>query len=472
MITLFVDANLFIQCKDIKSLKWDDLFPNKTLKLLIPRAVQKEIDGFKAQGNGRRSKKAKSASAYFKEILNNEGDFHITSNVSIGFTPIKQLSTMDREVGLDSNKNDDLIIQDILSYQKLYPNEAVTLLTHDSGLMVTAKAYDVTFKDIPECWLLEPESDDKDKKIKDLEKRIQAFEANYPEIEIQAYANNSEVTSPLTLKVMEHPPLSDSEIDALINKIKQKSPMKTNFDEKPKSATSLQVALYNRLIGENLYTPPSEDKILEYKDVLYPNWIKSVRKNLHNLHDVLNKNKNICNINVTIDNTGLTPAENVLFEVKATDNLALYLHSEGDFIDKGLSLPMPPEPPRGKSISSIASLVALHNKGSGRELNFQALLQPSRARDKNSFYWKTKPDILSSTWIRECEEFRHKLHSEEITIRVIPELSNKPKGGKITCSVSARNLPNPINLSVIMKVEYVAGNTYEEAEELIEWLEP
>ncbi len=143
MTTLFVDTNLFLQCKDIKSLKWEPLFPNSKLKILIPRAVQKEIDNFKGQGNTRRSKKAKAASTFFKEILNSPNGLDITSEVNISFPSRRELASTEREPSLDSNKNDDSIIQDILSYQKIYANESVCLLTNDSGLMVTAKEYGI-----------------------------------------------------------------------------------------------------------------------------------------------------------------------------------------------------------------------------------------------------------------------------------------------------------------------------------------
>lgn len=466
MITLFVDSNLFLQCKDIKNLDWENLFPKKTLKILIPRAVQKEIDGFKGQGNTRRSKRAKATSTYFKEVLKNTGALSITSQLSICFPSRRELSAIEREPSLDSNKNDDSIIQDILSYQKLHTNENVMLLTNDSGLMVTAREYGITFIDIPESWLLEPEPDDKDKKINDLEKRIKAFETNFPEIHIQANTNNEQSITTLAIKFTEYPELSSIEIDELINRIKLKNPMKVNFDDKLKSS-SLNLNSEIQFIGLNRYYPPSENNIREYTETLYPEWEEEVRASLTDINTYIHFQNNISNADIIITNNGQIPAEGVLFEVNSTEHFLLYLHTKDDLLDKGWELPIPPEAPKGKFVNSYASLTDLAHSLTTPKFDLPRLNDFPQPRDKNSFYWKSKPSTFSNKWVQECEEFRHQMQPEVTSLRLIPSFKQRPTGGKITCSVSAKNLPNPVNLSVIIKVSHELGNTYEEALKLI-----
>jgi rRNA-processing protein FCF1 len=471
MIILFVDANLFLQCKNITELEWEDLFPNQQLKILIPRAVQKEIDNFKGQGNTRRSKRAKLASAYFKEILKSTDSLVITNNTCISFPSRKELSKVEPESGLDSNKNDDSIIQDILSYQKLHLNEAVSLLTNDSNLMVTAKEYGISFNDIPESWFLEPEPDDKDKKISDLEKRIRAFETNFPVIKIHARTINEDNISSIEITLMEYPELSNIEIDKLLNLIKQKNPMTVNFDNNPKSS-SIYLSSEIQLVTRSRYSPPAETTIRNYTDNLYPQWAEKVRESLKVINTHIFLKKNISDADIIITNNGQVPAEGVLFEISLTEHFLLYSDEEKNILTRAWKLPDPPEAPNWKistfnnPLSSLTNSLLTPRFEAPRIDHFSQINFPN-SRDKNSFYWKNTPPTLSQTWVRECEEFRHQMQPEEITVKIIPKMGQRPTGGKITCSVSARNLPNPVTFSVNLKVTHKVGNTYDEALKLL-----
>lgn len=444
MTTLFVDTNLFLQCKDIKSLKWEPLFPNSKLKILIPRAVQKEIDNFKGQGNTRRSKKAKAASTFFKEILNSPNGLDITSEVNISFPSRRELASTEREPSLDSNKNDDSIIQDILSYQKIYANESVCLLTNDSGLMVTAKEYGIEFIDIPDGWLLEPEPDDKDKKIINLEKRIKALETNFPEIKIQVNTIDEQNIHSIAYTFLEFPELTSIEIDKLVALIKQKNPMKINFDDSQKGSS-----IRFQELTSTRYTPPSESSIKEYTNTLYPEWEEKIREQLKSINTNIYFNNNIFSANLFVSNDGQVPAESLLLEICLSEPFNLYFEKDGDFISKDWKLPAAPEPPKGKftipynSFSDLANSLIVPKIDTPRFGNLLSISTP-HSIDKNSFYWKNKPPIFSQKWVKECEEFRHQMQPEVITLKFIPNLSQIPTGGKITCSVSARNLPNPV----------------------------
>lgn len=50
MKTLFLDTNLFIQCREI-TLPWNEIVRDDSILLLIPRTVQEEIDRNKHNGN-------------------------------------------------------------------------------------------------------------------------------------------------------------------------------------------------------------------------------------------------------------------------------------------------------------------------------------------------------------------------------------------------------------------------------------
>jgi hypothetical protein len=55
-----------------------------------------------------------------------------------------------------------------------HPNDAVRVLTHDTGPMASAKMVGVEIAPIPDEWLLPPETSEKDKAIKALEAKVKS----------------------------------------------------------------------------------------------------------------------------------------------------------------------------------------------------------------------------------------------------------------------------------------------------------
>jgi len=45
MKVFFIDTNIFLQCRDLEQLPWSDMCEkDEHVQLLVPRAVQREID--------------------------------------------------------------------------------------------------------------------------------------------------------------------------------------------------------------------------------------------------------------------------------------------------------------------------------------------------------------------------------------------------------------------------------------------
>jgi len=67
MKVIFLDTNIFIQCREIEQLPWGELFEKeKHIILVIPRTVLEEIDRFKQEGNSRRAKRARKANSFIE----------------------------------------------------------------------------------------------------------------------------------------------------------------------------------------------------------------------------------------------------------------------------------------------------------------------------------------------------------------------------------------------------------------------
>ena len=101
---------------------------------------------------------------------------------------------------LDFTKADDELIGYIWEYRKRYNNRDVRLLTHDSGPMMTAKSIGLPFIPIPESWLLQPEPNKAERKIRWLEERIGQLQAG-PKFEVafvDQYENEIEILQHLS----------------------------------------------------------------------------------------------------------------------------------------------------------------------------------------------------------------------------------------------------------------------------------
>src|SRR4051812_29587906 len=110
---LFVDTNFFLQLKEPESLPWADIFSRPELLVMIPRTVQTEIDRLKQDGNSRRSKRARKASSFLRQLVQSPGVGLVVreSNprVLVGFPPIATHSFSIPST-LDPTRADDQII--------------------------------------------------------------------------------------------------------------------------------------------------------------------------------------------------------------------------------------------------------------------------------------------------------------------------------------------------------------------------
>ena len=139
---LFLDTNCFLQLKELHSLPWVDIFDESELWILVPRTVQGEIDRLKQDGNGRRSRRARKASALLRETIRTADERLLIREslprVVLGFPPVVERPRANPST-LDQTRADDQIVAEVLNYMQEHPLQQVAVLTNDSGLMLTAR---------------------------------------------------------------------------------------------------------------------------------------------------------------------------------------------------------------------------------------------------------------------------------------------------------------------------------------------
>ena len=475
---IFIDTNVFIQCRNIEQLPLEELFgKDEHIILFIPRTVLEEIDRHKQDGNSRRAKRARKANSFIRKIIFTKHTKIIIKNekplVEISFPP-EVNSYCNLPNFLDLSRPDDRIIAEILRYKKEHPDHHVAILTHDTGPLLTGKRCGISYYIVPDSWLLPPEPDPRDKKILELENKVRELKKNYPIIQVTSADVNGKEANEFSIEVLQYDQLTESEVDEIIKNIVQKNPMKTDFsdmlvEESRNQDNNLKINVSSGLLAyKKKYIPPTPEEIEIYKKEKYPQWLEKVKKYIISLANKFQKLPCTFLLSVKISNNGNVPAENVIVIFNALGDIYFNLPSRDENQDKDIDdFPRPPKPPEGywqrySLFNSIGSSQLIPHI----EPISSDLLIPKR-RDRNAFYWKdSKLTIPTKTWKFECDEFRHKIAPKifEVEINFMP-IKNENSKCAIECLISATNLPQPIKHYINFNVTYVKADTFAKVKE-------
>jgi hypothetical protein len=478
MKTLFLDTNVLMQCRALEQLPWYEISKDEDISLLISRPVQEEIDLMKYDGNSRRAKRSRTATTLLRNILFSKISKVIIQDsgphVEVAFAPLFVLKESPFPF-LDLSRIDDRIIVEAIYYRDQHPQEDVVLLTHDTQPMVTSKQCGLTFIAVPDTWLLPPEPDNRDKRITELESKLQKLENNYPIINVAFKDMNDDDLHVACFNVLYYPSLSSQEIEELTKLIVQRNPLTTEFAQQAPRIKPPQNTVMDLLINTNVihgrYEPPSGEVIRKYTEELYPQWIANVKDFFKSFPSKMGYPTREYRFRVFINNNGYVPAENVLVEFNLSDGIFLMPIDDEDKKPetRPLELPKPPIPPKGKWVDDFSyykSLISNVRANIYPENKFDNILRDfspyqHKKHDKNLFYWKPKRPVRQMiTWAFECDEFRHKTEPEVFEIRIgIPD-AVQPVKAIFECRVSARNLHDPVVDKLPVKVKYENQNSF------------
>jgi hypothetical protein len=488
MKVLFLDTNMFLQCRDLLDLPWDKISESENLLLLISRPVQEEIDRLKNDRSSRRAKRARKTNSFIKKIILAEDSKLVIreSRPRVEVTlppPLPPQSNLDPI--LDPSRADDQIIAQAIACKAAFSDADVAILTHDTNPILTAKRCGLSYIIVPDDWLLEPEPDDRDKKIQELEKRLKELERSRPQIEIVGQDRAGNCIDSLLVSVKVYRPLTESELKGLLAEVQTTHPMVTKFDEPkgtPPSSEAGLGAIYQKFYGlTHRYQPPREEEIREYKEVKYPQWLEEVEKLFKSLPSRIEFLDRQIELSISISNKGNAPAENVVMELTALGGFVLdaFFHrSNKDDRQSSSEFPVPPLPPKGKWIRNhdpYASLIGSFQRIDQFIKPLHDLPGPfflpekTKSRDKNAFYWKHgKPSKYEESWTLECEEFRHLMGPEIFKIIIFVPPKEKIESGALKCRVTAKNLPTPVEYTLPIKITYVQKDVINEAQSILQ----
>ncbi len=349
---LVADTNLFFECKALDQLPWSELGAD-TVVILLTKPVLDEIDKHK-KGNGRTRERAVAIYARIRDMLRaSEKEVELQSTFPRVVLRREAAAKPDPSLGdiLNYPKTDETLIGITSALSGATPGADVKLFTDDTGPAATADSLGVPFLLIDESWRRPPAETTEQRKIKDLEKDLATYRAQEPSIAI--VCEGIDASGFVAVTNRKATPLSEGEITALVERLRLKHPLKTDFTPPgPKTERASNGGTTN-----TEYAAPSDDAMAKYRDRDYPGWIGRCTGVLRNLHIGRGQIQRSVVLRWRMSNEGTRPGSRVRVEFEAKGPLDLKRirepNAEDDTSTKVavpaeppvIALPVPPKPP-------------------------------------------------------------------------------------------------------------------------------
>ncbi len=487
ILYLFPDTNLFIQCRPLQDIDWSGWVSFVEIHLIVCRPIQREIDNQKNRGNDRVGRRARKIYTLFRRIALGTDDYELiqgtTPQVKI-FLESPSLPSSELENHLDYRKPDDELVGCLHRFRQEHPDKDAQLLTHDAGPIMTAKSLDLPFVPIKQSWILPPERNDIERENARLKNEIDQLKNTEPQFKIRCIDQHEAEIEKLELEYHSYEPLTDIEQSELMDLIRKKFPLITDFGPREPSEQKL-TTIGSHIFGiKEIYTPASDEEIAKYKDQDYPDWIESCKREFSNLHVTLQRNIIQPSFRFAAANKGVRPGKNVLVIFTAKGNFKICppqgekKDSEKREEDPGLT--GPPRPPRGKwdtvpfSLSAVQDILERNPLlGPDRPLfNLQTLDPDISAidilRDPDDFFYTSgDPGIPKKSFGLECKQWRHGIDEKYFEGQIFLDHFPDEVRGAIECDIHAENLSKPFKKTVPIKVIIKRMSTIDHARNLI-----
>jgi len=500
-IVIFPDTNLFLQYKDLKELKWDEITDAQEICLLISRGVQKEIDEHKRSESRRRAKRAKKTYSLFREVLQHPNDRLVIIESSPRLELTLSRITIEKELincSLDLDHPDDQLVGEAIQYLHENSEVNVLVLSNDTRPISSAKHCGVPCKFIPDSWLLAPEPDEQDKKINELERKIKELKNEYPQIKLSCENVDGNVIDSISMKVLTYDDLNDDQYDEIISVVTKTYPLVEDLSELSKSISVPELTREQRFFGSKyIFRRPSEKAINDYRE-RYEKWLVDIKATFSGLRKNLNEQSRKVDLLISLGNNGSVPALNLVIEFIGYGEFLIKYGNDLKSLDKDIKLPHPPKAPRGSwelvhrsgslleiahagQLFAHASQLFSERYGSSAKVSLAypnssimsdiSKYQGIAQRDRHAFYLKDdEVNLHRSILSCECAEFRHKVEEEVFRIQLVTPSDKKISNGAFKCRVTASNLPNPVELTIPITVSYIEQDFAIEAWKLIDRL--
>jgi hypothetical protein len=317
-IHLVPDTNLFFEFKPLDQLPWQEL-GHDPIVLLLTKPVLDEIDKHKKAG-GRTRDRAIDIYGRFRTMLESgAGDSEIQP--AGPRVVLRRMTTVpadpDLKEHLDYDRTDERLIGIVSTLSKRAAGYEVRLFTDDGGPAGMAQDLSVPFKMIPQAWRRPPTETTETKQIRELKKIVEIYQSQEPKIAIRCETAGRD--GRVTVVGKTATPLTEAEIDGLVEALRLKHPLRDDFTP-PETATTSDTWGATKTVT---YSAPADEEIANYRDRLYPKWLDDCRAALRRVHVGRDEETPPVLLRWAMSNDGSRPAERVRVEFETDGHLAL-----------------------------------------------------------------------------------------------------------------------------------------------------
>lgn len=485
-IRYFVDTNLFIQFKDLKSVDWTAFNQYDRIDLVISRPVSRELDDKK--NSTRRRLRDRSRQIIRQMIQSQEqGDEYIQINETGPDVKLYVELNLNPSNNADyyfDNTNDEQILSTAVAYKDKF-GKNVGILTDDSTPLLRATNFDLEATKIPQNWRLPQETTEEQKELNLLRQQNAAFLASHPSVLVQLDLEDGDKNHVL-LEPDYYAPLTDSESELLLDKLRNKYPIATEYDSESADIKP-EIGLIERSRGLRIrnqnHVPVSEEMISRYVDKEYPTWVEECKFKLSKYHQYCSAQVGELTIDFKLSNNGGKPADDCLVQFTAKGDFELFVPADKDDdtdVTTELEFDLPPAPPKGRweyetynAFDTFSNQMLSSGNYMFREPAIPSSMDFGRlgdvSRDDNKFYYKhRRPEHPVNSFKLSCKQWRHQEGHEIFTMSLWLDQSEPVVTGEITCTVTATNLATPVNKSVQVTIKNKHLSTYAKASEAID----
>lgn len=482
---LFVDTNLLFQCRPLEELDWSPWNEFDEVRLIVSKPVLREIDYRKNKGNDRVSRRARDTSAMFRKMLNdgNKVVRDSTPRVKLSVEP-QHHYTQDLENRLNLQERDDQLIATVYEFAKQHRSDEVRLLTHDTTPLYTARSLGLAADVIPDAWLLPPEKTESEKELAALKAENTRLKKAEPSFAIRCLGNAETEIKRYEICVPQFKPLTDAETHTLMQRLKERFPLETDFGPRKKSTERNALKIHISQILGRVFIPATDEAIAKYRDEAYPQWLAQCEEALRNYHRTLQGQEPMPRFLFRAENRGTRPATDARITIETQGGFQIKLLKPPTQDDESNSeekltalLSSPPSAPRGRW-ETTNSLV---NSFVNRPLYYPELVQAisyspdlSRLpwqRDPNTFYYKTdRPWTPQDTFCLECDQWRHEDGEVDFEGEIHLPADRDTDDGALICRIQAGNLSKSESKLIPVRITTAFVSTFDRASTAVEAL--
>lgn len=340
MASLFLDTNIFLHFVFFDEIPWNELV-NDDYRIIIAPVVIAELDKQKRHHVSKIASRAKSVLNKVEFILEHPNSYPLDYLTS---RPHEQ--TFDK-FNLYSSEQDDSLLASIKEYTESKEGTRVLLVTHDTGPFLKAISLGIDAIKMDERFLMPSEKSDEQKEIEKLRKELNGFKNAIPKLSLSFVGGTNVLTAdmnPMDETVENY--LSKrflAEIGDLsaLEYIDEDTFRKITV-EKIKASSDLREKSALQALLISPFPTLSKEQVDEYNRDL-----KSYQENYHSYLSQCFARERIISlsllINLQLDNSGTSPADDIDVQLHFPDGFKLMEESD---LPKDAHKPRPPYRPR------------------------------------------------------------------------------------------------------------------------------